>query len=460
MNDSKQKIEIISKSKSFNFSRWQLKKFWVNDSKLGANANVNLVTVWCETWAYRNKTLHPGSDMIHPPHPIPFFHNFSTPIPSVSASWLVKFTRSLAPEASVEGAVSVEGSVTLHFSTTLHHNTSAQHFSTTLLGPSQHFSTTLLYNTSPQHFSTTLLHKIPSQHFPMTLLRNTPLQHFSTTLLHSTSPQRFPTTLLYNTLLQHFTTTLLHNTPSQHFFTTYNTSPKHLSTSLHFNTSPQHFPTTLHQNTPPQHSFTTLPYNTSPQHFSTTLLDNNSKRAFRARLPPVLTLLRLKMRDFPRVFLLKLFWESSKLQNYDFCGASATFQGSHKMQSRPRLLTLCYVCPDTAIHGKRTCATSQSAAPATKVPKAALQSAAPATRKRRACIDTPKYRACHAKHKTDLPSWEFEAPLFITLLFILPALFIVWRKWFCRIVCGLPNGRKITIRRVSDEDPTTNTTRT
>ena len=39
------------------------------------------------------------------------------------------------------------------------------------------------------------------------------------------------------------------------------------------------------------------------------------------------------------------------------------------------------------------------------------ESAAPATRKQHADLDTPpKYCACHAKRKNDLPSCEFEAP--------------------------------------------------
>ena len=57
------------------------------------------------------------------------------------------------------------------------------------------------------------------QHLSTTLHHNTPSQHFSTTLYHSTSTQHFPTTLLHNTPSQHFSTTLHHTTARQHSFT-------------------------------------------------------------------------------------------------------------------------------------------------------------------------------------------------------------------------------------------------
>ena len=51
---------------------------------------------------------------------------------------------------------------------------------------------------------------------------------------------------------------------------------------------------------------------------------------------------QLRIDDFMRVFLIKLFSQSSK--SMIFCEASATFQGSHQMLRLPRLLTLCHVC--------------------------------------------------------------------------------------------------------------------
>ena len=66
----------------------------------------------------------------------------------------------------------------------------------------------------------------------------------------------------------------------------------------------------------------------------------------------------------------------------------------------------------------------------------------------------PKYCACHAKRENDLPSCDFEAPK-RAFRARLPPLFILWRKWLCRILCVPPIGEKLTTWRRPPDDPTT-----
>ena len=102
-----------------------------------------------------------------------------------------------------------------------------------------------------------------------------------------------------------------------------------------------------------------------------------------------------------------------KLNKYDFCEASATFQDTHQMLRLPR-------------------------------------------KKRRACIDAfPKYCAC----ENDLPFCDLGAPK-RTFRTRLPPLFILWRKGLCRSACVPPNGETLTTQRRRHDDDTTNTMRT
>ena len=88
-----------------------------------------------------------------------------------------------------------------------------------------------------------------------------------------------------------------------------------------------------------------------------------------------------------------------------------------------------------AIHENSTFATSQNAAPATRLQSAAAQSAAPATKKQRASIDTLlKYCACQAKRKNDLPACEFEVPKG-AFRARLPPFLTLW-SWKLTISCG------------------------
>ena len=92
---------------------------------------------------------------------------------------------------------------------------------------------------------------------------------------------------------------------------------------------------------------------------------------------------------------------------------------------------------------------------------AALQSAAPARRKRHACIDTlPKYCACHAKRKNDLPSCEFQAPKTTISCETSSTFHILKDMIMAHCVCTA-HRREINdatrTRRGVDEDPTTTT---
>ena len=85
-------------------------------------------------------------------------------------------------------------------------------------------------------------------------------------------------------------------------------------------------------------------------------------------------------RRFPVGFSYKAVF--TKLKRNDFCAASVTYQGTHKMP--PPAMTFdavsCLRGPDTAIHENSTFATSPNAAPAKKIEDAAAQSAALATK--------------------------------------------------------------------------------
>ena len=124
-----------------------------------------------------------------------------------------------------------------------------------------------------------------------------------------------------------------------------------------------------------------------------------------------LTRLKQRIDDFMRVFLIKLFSQSSK--SITFCEASATFQGSHQMLRLPRVLPLCHVCAALPMRFMK-----KALWPRHKIMRLPCKRQTPCcrvlrlpTRKRHACSDTlPKYCACHAKRAYDLPSCDSETP--------------------------------------------------
>ncbi len=86
-------------------------------------------------------------------------------------------------------------------------------------------------------------------------------------------------------------------------------------------------------------------------------------------------------RRFPVSLCYKPFFR--QLNSCDFCEASATLQGIHKMLPLPRILTPCHLrSPATAIQPSSIVATSQNVAPATRLDDAPGQNAVPATTKK------------------------------------------------------------------------------
>lgn len=94
------------------------------------------------------------------------------------------------------------------------------------------------------------------------------------------------------------------------------------------------------------------------------------KEGFCARLPDTL---KLKINDFLRVSLIKIFF--TKLKKYDLCDAS----GQSQKAAAATTFNVCAALTDTAIRERTT---SNNAAPAPKIDDAAPQSAAPATKNR------------------------------------------------------------------------------
>ena len=134
--------------------------------------------------------------------------------------------------------------------------------------------------------------------------------------------------------------------------------------------------------------------------------------------------LKLKIDGLLRVFLLKLFLQSSK--NVIFAKLPPLFKA----------LTKCCPChefwhcvifaqPWHCDSWNSTVATSPNAAPATKIDDPAAQSAAPATNNRHANWDTlVKYCACHARRKRNRNACHKTQQ----------------NRWFCHILWAPPNG--------------------
>ena len=186
-----------------------------------------------------------------------------------------------------------------------------------------------------------------------------------------------------------------------------------------------------------------------------------SKRAFRARLPRLFTRLKLRIDDFFCEFFLYFKAIFTKLQIYSFLRGFRKFsrQSPNAAPAKTFDTASCLRSPDNAIHEKKHFGHAAKCCAWEQVRNDTLRSFAPAMRKRHACIDAiPKYCACHAKHKNDLPACDLEMPKRAFRARLL-SLFTLWKKWLCRTPCVPPIGNELPTTRRRDDDPTTTTQR-